>query len=74
MDKWKYSFNFEGGCYAKVINLSEENEPDILEQFAYPRKRCFQREQTEVDFEDVSITQNTRVILLIILTTFNQDL
>ncbi|CAL65094.1 phosphoenolpyruvate carboxykinase (ATP) [Christiangramia forsetii] len=56
-------FNFEGGCYAKVINLSEENEPDIykaikpgaiLENVALDANG-------DVDFEDVTITQNTRV-------------
>jgi phosphoenolpyruvate carboxykinase (ATP) len=55
-------FNFEGGCYAKVINLSEENEPDILEQLrAILENVVFKEGTNEVDFEDVSITQNTRV-------------
>ncbi|WP_244954756.1 phosphoenolpyruvate carboxykinase (ATP) [Winogradskyella helgolandensis] len=56
-------FNFEGGCYAKVIDLSEEKEPDIfravrpgaiLENVAF-------KDNGEVDYLDSSITQNTRV-------------
>lgn len=56
-------FNFEGGCYAKVINLSKEIEPDIygaitsgalLENVMVDKKGV-------VDYSDTSITQNTRV-------------
>ncbi|MFV8441121.1 phosphoenolpyruvate carboxykinase (ATP) [Flavobacterium sp. LB2P44] len=57
-------FNFEGGCYAKVINLTEENEPDIfraIKKGAILENVIFKEGTTEVDFEDVSITQNTRV-------------
>jgi phosphoenolpyruvate carboxykinase (ATP) len=56
-------FNFEGGCYAKVINLSEESEPDIFRAIKrdHFRKCCFLKATNEVDFEDVSITPNTRV-------------
>lgn len=56
-------FNFEGGCYAKVINLTEENEPDIyhaIKRGAILENVVF-KNGNEVDFEDVSITQNTRV-------------
>ena len=56
-------FNFEGGCYAKVINLSAENEPDIfgaIKPGALLENVVF-KNGNEVDFEDVSITQNTRV-------------
>src|SRR5210317_2036885 len=56
-------FNFEGGCYAKCIHLSEENEPDIyraikkdalLENLVYD-------ENGKIDFSDNSKTENTRV-------------
>lgn len=57
-------FNFEGGCYAKVINLTEENEPDIfraIKRGAILENVVFKKGTNEVDFEDVSITPNTRV-------------
>ena len=57
-------FNFEGGCYAKCIDLTAEKEPDI---FAAIRKGAllenviFKDGTKDVDFEDSSITENTRV-------------
>ncbi len=56
-------FNFEGGCYAKVINLSEENEPDIYRAIKPGAilENVIMNEMGEVDFADISITQNTRV-------------
>ena len=56
-------FNFEGGCYAKVINLSESREPDIWNAI----KPCAILENITMDadgkpdYADASITQNTRV-------------
>ena len=56
-------FNFEGGCYAKVIDLSAEKEPDIYN--AIKRGAILENivmdKNGNVDFEDTSITQNTRV-------------
>ena len=57
-------FNFEGGCYAKVINLSEENEPDIFKAIrkgSILENVVIKAGTNEVDFEDVTITENTRV-------------
>jgi phosphoenolpyruvate carboxykinase (ATP) len=57
-------FNFEGGCYAKVVNLSEENEPDIfrsIKKGAVLENVVFKKGTNEVDFQDISITPNTRV-------------
>ena len=56
-------FNFEGGCYAKVINLAQDKEPEI---FAAIRKGALLENvvldaDKNVDFSDTSITQNTRV-------------
>jgi len=56
-------FNFEGGCYAKVIDLSKEKEPDIYNAIKPGAilENVIMDENGEVDFENVSITQNTRV-------------
>ncbi len=56
-------FNFEGGCYAKVINLSEENEPDIYHAIKPGAilENVILDAEGNVDFSDTSITQNTRV-------------
>ena len=56
-------FNFEGGCYAKCINLSPEQEPEIFG--AIKRNALLENltvdEEGNVDFSDVSRTENTRV-------------
>jgi phosphoenolpyruvate carboxykinase (ATP) len=56
-------FNFEGGCYAKVINLTEENEPDIYRAIKPGAilENVILDENGEVDFTNTDITQNTRV-------------
>ena len=56
-------FNMEGGCYAKVIDLSAEKEPEIfgaIKEGALLENVVF-KNGNEVDFNDTSITQNTRV-------------
>ena len=56
-------FNFEGGCYAKTINLDKDSEPDIYKAI---RKDALLENVTldangKIDFNDDSVTQNTRV-------------
>jgi phosphoenolpyruvate carboxykinase (ATP) len=56
-------FNFEGGCYAKTIDLSRENEPDIygaIKRDALLENVTVDADGT-IDFKDTSVTQNTRV-------------
>ena len=56
-------FNFEGGCYAKVINLDKESEPDIYN--AIRRDALLENvtvdKDGKIDFSDKSVTENTRV-------------
>lgn len=56
-------FNFEGGCYAKVIDLSKEKEPQIFDAVrpgALLENIVFTEGTNEVDYKDGSITENTR--------------
>ena len=56
-------FNYEGGCYAKVINLDKDSEPDIYN--AIRRDALLENvtmdENSKIDFADKSVTENTRV-------------
>ena len=56
-------FNFEGGCYAKVINLDKDSDPDIYN--AIKRNALLENvtldENGKIDFADKSVTENTRV-------------
>ncbi len=57
-------FNFEGGCYAKCINLSQDNEPEIFNAIrsgALVENVTFIGNSDEIDFSGKSITENTRV-------------
>ena len=57
-------FNFEGGCYAKVINLSAEGEPEIygaIKEGALLENVAYLEGTKEVNFENTDITENTRV-------------
>lgn len=58
-------FNIEGGCYAKTINLSREKEPEIYEAIKFgsivENVKYFEDRPRTVNYDDVSITENTRV-------------
>ena len=56
-------FNFEGGCYAKVINLSKESEPDIYNAIRHNAllENVTVDANGKIDFADKSVTENTRV-------------
>ncbi len=60
----KNVFNFEGGCYAKVIDLSAEKEPDIWNAIRYGailENTRFKEESREVNYHNCEVTENTRV-------------
>ncbi|MBL4677925.1 MAG: phosphoenolpyruvate carboxykinase (ATP) [Mucilaginibacter sp.] len=57
-------FNFEGGCYAKCVGLTQENEPQIfnaIQQGALLENIKFFEGSNNVDFNDIAKTENTRV-------------
>ncbi len=57
-------FNFEGGCYAKTINLKEENEPEIWHAIKFGslvENVVLDPETREPNYDDGSVTENTRV-------------
>ena len=57
-------FNFEGGCYAKTIDLTRENEPQIFDAIKYGailENIGFYEGSSTPNYEDITITQNTRV-------------
>ncbi|MEW6469572.1 MAG: phosphoenolpyruvate carboxykinase (ATP) [Bacteroidota bacterium] len=60
----KTVFNFEGGCYAKCVNLTKEKEPQIWEAIKFGaliENTEFFADTNQVDFDNISKTENTRV-------------
>ena len=58
-------FNFEGGCYAKCINLRKEKEPQIWDAIkfgAVMENVAIEENSREIDFDDGTLTENTRVV------------
>ncbi|MFN5890641.1 MAG: phosphoenolpyruvate carboxykinase (ATP) [Bacteroidota bacterium] len=56
-------FNFEGGCYAKCVNLTEEKEPQIwnaIQSGSLVENVRFRDGGNEVDYDNISVTENTR--------------
>lgn len=57
-------FNFEGGCYAKAVNLSKEKEPQIYNAIRFgallENVRCRNDDDRCVDYDNISVTENTR--------------
>ncbi len=56
-------FNVEGGCYAKVIGLTQEKEPEIFKAIKFGtvlENVVYDKQSHAVDYEDISITENTR--------------
>ena len=55
-------FNFEGGCYAKCVNLTEEHEPQIFRaiRFGSVLENVVLNDEREPDYFDISLTENTR--------------
>ncbi len=59
----KTVFNFEGGCYAKVVDLTREKEPEIWDAIKFGsivENTRFKPDSREVDYSNISVTQNTR--------------
>merc|ERR1719424_2510211 len=57
-------FNMEGGCYAKAINLTREKEPEVYDAIRFGsvlENVVFDEATGDVDYDDVSLTENTRV-------------
>merc|ERR1711981_487530 len=57
-------FNIEGGCYAKTIGLTREKEPEVYDAIRFGsilENVVFDETTGKVDFDDVSLTENTRV-------------